>query len=84
MRKPITGYHTDEEGHWVAELACGHCQHVRHNPPWMERPWVTTEEGRASFIGFLLECALCEEDAEVRRAEQNEPQHDDGFPDGSP
>ncbi|HBL45074.1 MAG TPA: DUF3565 domain-containing protein, partial [Planctomycetaceae bacterium] len=24
MLQPITGYHTDEEGHWVAELACGH------------------------------------------------------------
>ena len=31
MQQPITGYHTDEEGHWVAQLACGHNQHVRHN-----------------------------------------------------
>jgi len=44
MEQPITGFHLDEEGHWVAELACGHFQHVRHSPPWMERfavrqPW---------------------------------------------
>jgi len=45
MEQPITGFHLDEENDWVAELACGHFQHVRHKPPWVERPWVVTEEG---------------------------------------
>lgn len=60
MHRPITGFHTDSEGHWVAELACGHFQHVRHNPPWMERPWVLTEEGRSSKLGVELDCKKCD------------------------
>ncbi|MES1954206.1 DUF3565 domain-containing protein [Salinisphaera hydrothermalis] len=63
MRQPIAGFHRDEEQHWVAELACGHCQHVRHNPPWVERPWVTTEAGRASMRGFELNCVKCDQGA---------------------
>ena len=60
MERSIVGYHQDEEGHWVAELECGHFQHVRHNPPWMIRPWVITPEGRASRIGFKLQCKKCD------------------------
>ena len=30
MQRKITGFHLDEEGYWVAELECGHNQHVRH------------------------------------------------------
>jgi Protein of unknown function (DUF3565) len=60
MKRRIVGFHTDEEGHWVAELECGHHQHVRHSPPWVERPWVTTEEGRASRIGEELDCPVCD------------------------
>ncbi len=56
----IAGYHQDDEGHWVAELACGHGQHVRHRPPLESRPWVTTEEGRRQHIGTLLPCSLCQ------------------------
>lgn len=63
MRRPITGYHLDEENHWVAELACGHFQHVRHNPPWQERYWVITEAGRDSRLGFSLNCKKCDEGA---------------------
>jgi hypothetical protein len=59
MKRAITGFHQDDEGHWVAELACGHGQHVRHDPPWQVREWVTTQEGRDSFLGFELECVLC-------------------------
>ena len=33
MQQAIVGFHLDEENHWVAELACGHGQHVRHDPP---------------------------------------------------
>lgn len=60
MQQPIVDYHLDEESHWVAELACGHFQHVRHDPPWVERPWVTTAEGRRSKLGFRLDCKKCD------------------------
>ncbi|HEX9310720.1 MAG TPA: DUF3565 domain-containing protein [Gemmatimonadaceae bacterium] len=55
----IVGFHQDEEKHWVAELECGHTQHVRHDPPWQTRPWVTTEAGRSSFLGQRLMCIEC-------------------------
>ncbi len=45
MERRITGYHQDEAGHWVAELECGHNQHVHHDPPWQSRPWVVTPGG---------------------------------------
>jgi uncharacterized protein DUF3565 len=63
MKQPITGFHLDEENHWVADLACGHRQHMRHDPPWMERPWILTEEGRRSRLGIELECKRCDEAA---------------------
>jgi hypothetical protein len=63
VKQPIVGYHTDEEGHWVAELACGHGQHVRHDPPWQVREWVTSPEGRESFLGTELDCLKCDDDA---------------------
>ena len=55
----VVGFHQDDEGHWVAELACGHGQHMRHEPPLVSRPWVLTEEGRAAFIGQSLACVRC-------------------------
>lgn len=61
MKQKIKGYHLDSETHWVAELECGHTQHVRHDPPWTVREWVTTEEGRASRIGQELGCVLCDD-----------------------
>jgi hypothetical protein len=60
MKQPIIGYHKDEEDDWVARLACGHNQHVRHNPPWMNRPWVTTENGRESRLDHTLDCKKCD------------------------
>lgn len=63
MKRPIVGFHKDDEGHWVARLACGHNQHVRHNPPWQNRPWVRTESGRRSRIGAQLDCKKCDEGA---------------------
>lgn len=63
MDSPIVGYHKDEENQWVAELACGHFQHVRHNPPWVNRPWVTTKAGRDTKLGFNLACKKCDENA---------------------
>ncbi|HJU88518.1 MAG TPA: DUF3565 domain-containing protein [Gemmatimonadaceae bacterium] len=60
MDRAIVAYRQDDDGHWVAELACGHTQHVRHEPPWQLRPWVLTEEGRRSFVGTYLNCRLCD------------------------
>jgi hypothetical protein len=62
MKRAITGFHQDDEAHWVADLSCGHTQHVRHDPPWQNRPWVITEQGRSGFIGTPLDCRLCDED----------------------
>jgi hypothetical protein len=53
------GFHQDDEQHWVADLECGHTQHVRHDPPWQQRPWVTTAAGRAEHLGMVLRCLLC-------------------------
>ncbi len=30
MQQAIVGFHLDDENHWVADLACGHMQHVCH------------------------------------------------------
>ncbi|MBX2851460.1 MAG: DUF3565 domain-containing protein [Phycisphaeraceae bacterium] len=60
MKQPITGYHQDNEDHWVAQLACGHNQHVRHGPPLVSRPWVTSETGREQMLGSKLDCIKCD------------------------
>jgi len=60
LRK-ISGFHRDEHGDWVADLECGHTQHMRHNPPWTVRPWVTTAEGRAERMGNELNCPACDD-----------------------
>ena len=60
MKQGISGYHKDEENHWVAELVCGHNQHVRHNPPLVSRPWVETQGGRDSMLGYQLNCVKCD------------------------
>jgi tellurite methyltransferase len=72
MDRRITGFHLDDEGHWVAELQCGHGQHVRHTPPWQIRAWVTTEAGRQEHLGTTLGCVRCDrrelpETARLRR-----------------
>jgi tellurite methyltransferase len=60
MNRAIVGFGTDTEGDWFATLDCGHLQHVRHKPPFIERPWVVTEEGRRAHLGYLLNCVRCE------------------------
>lgn len=60
MNQAITGYHKDAEDDWVAQLRCGHFQHVRHNPPFINRPWVITAAGRFSMIGHALNCKKCD------------------------
>lgn len=52
----------DDEQHWVAVLACGHRQHVRHRPPLVERHWVLTASGRQSRLGQTLWCKHCQRD----------------------
>jgi tellurite methyltransferase len=59
VSRAITGFTLDAEGHWAAELECGHRQHVRHRPPWELRPWVLTEEGRREHLGIALACVHC-------------------------
>jgi hypothetical protein len=60
MDRPITGFSLDEAGDWTATLSCGHRQHVRHKPPFENRPWVTTEAGRESRMGAMLNCVRCD------------------------
>jgi len=43
----------------VADLACGHTQHMRHQPPWQSRAWVLTDDGRQRFIGTAIPCRPC-------------------------
>lgn len=61
MKQAIIDFHLDELNDWVADLACGHTQHVRHDPPWQSRVWVISEQGRAGKIGFELDCVECDE-----------------------
>lgn len=60
MERAITGFEVDGEGDPIAILTCGHAQHVRHNPPFINRPWVTDEDGRDSMLGKMLNCVRCE------------------------
>lgn len=62
MRQTITGFHQDEHQEWVAELSCGHQQHMRHNPPWQERAWVESQDGREAHAGTPIECRPCDEE----------------------
>jgi Protein of unknown function (DUF3565) len=57
----IVGFRQDLDQDWIAELECGHTQHVRHAPPWQVRPWVMTPEGRAGRLGTTLPCRQCDE-----------------------
>lgn len=58
----ITGFRMDANGHWVAELDCGHAQHVRHEPPLASRHWVGGDEGRTEHLGAELPCRTCAQD----------------------
>jgi hypothetical protein len=63
MLQAIIDFTTDEENHWVAKLQCGHNQHVRHQPPFINRPWVTNELTRIEKLGQQLNCVKCDNDA---------------------
>ncbi len=60
MIRQIVTFVQDEESDWVAYLDCGHRQHVRHRPPFFERPWVVAKESRDEKIGSELDCVLCD------------------------
>ncbi|MDQ0122353.1 hypothetical protein J2W17_001298 [Pseudomonas lini] len=55
----VTGFHQDEDGHWVVELSCGHTQHLRHQPPWQSRAWVLNPLLRHEKIGQPFACGWC-------------------------
>jgi tellurite methyltransferase len=60
VQRSIVGFHQDADGDWVAELSCLHNQHVRHRPPFQERPWVLVDEERSARLGMELDCPLCD------------------------
>jgi tellurite methyltransferase len=67
MLRKIVGFKKDDEpsAHkeldWTAELDCYHLQHVRHKPPFFNRPWVETSAGRLAKIGAELDCLRCDQ-----------------------
>ncbi len=61
MQTTLSGFHRDDQGDWVAELECGHAQHMRHRPPWELRPWVMTDDGRQQKLGEAIDCPLCDQ-----------------------
>jgi len=67
MKSKILAFNQDESGDWVVELSCGHARHVRHRPPFQDRPWVLTEESRASMIGQELDCGICKQQQMTNR-----------------
>jgi hypothetical protein len=72
MNRKITGFEKDEEGHWRANLECGHRQHVRHDPPLTTRPWVLSEADRAARIGWELYCKHCDPQADYSNPTAND------------
>lgn len=60
MQREAVAFRQDEDGHWMAVLACAHTQHVRHQPPFTERPWTQTEQGRNDMLGEAFDCLKCE------------------------
>lgn len=70
QKSTIVAFQQDKEQYWIAELSCGHRQHVRHRPPFVERQWVLTESGRAAKIGYAIVCGQCELEAKRYRERQ--------------
>jgi hypothetical protein len=76
MKQKIVSFDQDEVGDWRAILVCGHRQHVRHNPPLVNRLWVQTEAGRSRFLGYELDCKLCDEEGAVDQVPNSWPRPD--------
>lgn len=60
MERHIVGFLLDADGDWVAELDCGHRQHVRHRPPFQLRAWVLDDAERAAHLGTPIDCPPCD------------------------
>lgn len=60
MQTTIQAFHKDSASDWVAQLSCGHTQHMRHDPPWQNRAWVNDAEQRALRVGAAIDCPLCD------------------------
>lgn len=58
MQQAIIGFHLDDEQHEIAELDCGHNQHIRCITPWRNCPWVITEDARKTKLGRILNCKV--------------------------
>jgi hypothetical protein len=71
MATKFSGFHQDSAGDWVAELLCGHTQHVRHRPPWEVREWVMSAEGRAAKVGQAIDCRQCDAGDRPRAGEHD-------------
>lgn len=55
----IYDFRQDDLGRWQVLLTCGHTNPVRHRPPYVNRPWVLTREGRQERIGQPWRCREC-------------------------
>ena len=62
MLQVIVSFEKDERNDWMALLSCGHTQHMRHNPPWTNRPWVEDPMRRDNYIGTEIDCLKCDMD----------------------
>lgn len=60
VERSIAGYHQDGRANWVAELDCGHNQHLYHRPPFQLRPWVLEVSARTDHLGTPIDCPLCD------------------------
>ncbi|MFZ2319381.1 MAG: DUF3565 domain-containing protein [Pseudomonas sp.] len=59
----LLDFRQDDQGHWVALLSCGHTQHLRHQPPWQNRPWVVDQQQRHALLGQPFPCGWCAQDS---------------------
>jgi tellurite resistance-related uncharacterized protein len=71
--RTIAGFHRDDRGDWVAELDCGHDQHVHHRPPFELRAWVLSDAEREKHIGSSRDCPLCDRNVLPRRIAASRP-----------
>ena len=60
MRRRINGFVRDEHGDWIARLDCHHSQHIRHQPPFRDAPWIHDDDAHAERVATLLDCPLCD------------------------
>lgn len=65
MQRVITAFERDDHGDWRVLLDCGHRQHVRHRPPYINRPWVLSEAGRRGKLGASINCRQCDLEQEA-------------------